>query len=235
VGCREDLDGGGRAEPDAVVIDHEGRVYRTYLGFRHLRNPRGVFPRNGLFLATSEDGGLTYEDEVVLIEHLNSIVPFEDKPYPGVDLSAESPYRGSVYVAWTRFTRYGSDSPDDSSFIYLVYSHDGGRTFSRPQRLPAGGGDALDDDGTVEGAVPATGPDGTVYMAWSGPRGIEFRGPGASSSASRRTVARRGRKRGLSWTSPVAGTSRSRGYRGPTACRSRLRTYRMGRTVGRST
>ncbi len=161
---------------DAVVIDHEGRVYRTYLGFRHLRNPDGIFPRNGLFLAASEDGGLTYEEEVVLIEHLNSIVPFEDKPYPGVDLAPDSPYRGSVYVAWTRFTRYGSASPDDSSFIYVVYSRDGGRSFSRPTRLPAAGGDALDGDNTVEGAVPAAGPDGTVYMAWSGPRGIEFSG-----------------------------------------------------------
>ncbi|MDH3457015.1 MAG: glycoside hydrolase [Gemmatimonadota bacterium] len=159
---------------DAVAIDHTGRVYRTYLGFRHLRNPRGVFPRNGLFLSASEDGGLTYEPEVVLIEHLNSIVPFEDKPYPGVDLSADSPYRGNVYVAWTRFTRYGSRAPEDSSFIYVVASSDGGRTFTRPIRIPAGGGDAIDSDGTVEGAVPAAGPDGTVYLSWAGPRGIEF-------------------------------------------------------------
>ncbi|UCF19051.1 MAG: glycosyl hydrolase [Gemmatimonadota bacterium] len=159
---------------DAVVIDHEGRVYRSFMGFAHLRNPRGVHPKTGLFVAASNDGGLTYEPAVPYIDHINSITPFEDKPYPGVDLSADSPYRGSVYVAWTRFTRYGSPSPDDSSFIYLVYSRDGGRTFSRPLRLPAGGGDALDGDNTVEGAVPAAGPDGTVYMAWSGPRGIEF-------------------------------------------------------------
>ena len=159
---------------DAVVIDHEGRVYRTYLGFKHLYNPQALHPRNGLFLAASNDGGLTYEEPRTLIEHVNSIVPFEDKPYPGIDLSGASPRRGSVYVAWTRFTRYGSASPDDSSFIYVVASHDGGRTFTRPQRLPAGGGDALDGDETVEGAVPAVGPDGTVYMAWSGPRGIEF-------------------------------------------------------------
>jgi hypothetical protein len=159
---------------DAVVIDHEGRVYRTYLGFKHLRNPEGVFPKTGLFLAASSDGGLTYEPPITLVDHLNTIVPFEDKPYPGVDLSEDSPYRGSVYVAWTRFTRYGSASPDDSSYIYVVVSRDGARTFSRPQRVPAGGGDALDSDGTVEGAVPAVGPNGEVYMAWSGPRGIEL-------------------------------------------------------------
>ncbi len=159
---------------DAVVIDHAGRVYRTYLGFRHLRNPGGVFPRNGLFLRSSDDGGLSYDDEAVLIEHLNSIIPFEDKPYPGVDLSSTSPYRGNVYIAWTRFTRYGSDSPEDSSYIFVVRSSDGGRTFSRPFRIEGTAGDAVDSDGTVEGAVPAAGPDGTVYMTWSGPRGIEF-------------------------------------------------------------
>jgi hypothetical protein len=194
---------------DAVVIDHTGRVYRTYLGFKHLRNPNGVLPKTGLFLAASDDGGLTYEPAVTLIDHVNSIVPFEDKPYPGVDLAPDSPYRGSVYLAWTRFTRYGSDSPDDSSFIYLVSSHDGGRSFSRPLRLPAGGGDALDGDDTVEGAVPAAGPDGTVYMAWSGPRGIEFsRSPdGGSTWTPARTVL----DQPGGWDIEIAGLGRANG------------------------
>ena len=159
---------------DAVLIDHQGRVYRTYISFQHLRDPSGINPKTGIFLAASEDGGLTYDEPIALIDHLNTIVPFEDKPYPGLDLSADSPYQGNIYVAWTRFTRYGSESPDDSSYIYLVASADGGRTFSRPLRLPAAGGDARDSDDTVEGAVPATGPEGEVYVCWSGPRGIEF-------------------------------------------------------------
>lgn len=194
---------------DAVVIDHEGRVYRTYLGFRHLRNPNGVYPRNGLFLSASEDGGLTYEPEVILIEHLNSIVPFEDKPYPGVDLSADSPYRGNVYVAWTRFTEYGSDAPEDSSYIFVVASNDGGRTFSRPTRIPAGGGDALDGDGTVEGAVPATGPNGEVYLAWSGPRNIEFSRSldgGATWEPARTILTQPG-----GWDIEIAGLGRANG------------------------
>lgn len=159
---------------DAVVIDHTGRVYRTYLSFKHLRNPRGIGPKTGLFAAVSQDGGLTYAPPTPIVDHINTIVPFEDKPYPGVDLSPESPYRGRLHVAWTRFTRYGSPSPEDSSYIFVASSADGGRTFSRPVRIPGTSGDALDGDNTVEGAVPAVGPDGTVYMAWSGPRGIEF-------------------------------------------------------------
>ncbi len=136
-------------------------------------------------------------------------MPFEDKPYPGVDLAPDSPYRGNLYVAWTRFTRYGSAAPEDSSFIYVVVSRDGGRTFSRPLRLPAGGGDALDGDNTVEGAVPAAGPDGTVYLAWSGPRGIELsRSPdgGRSWEAARTILDQPG-----GWDLEIAGLSRANG------------------------
>ncbi len=175
---------------DAVVIDRAGRVYRTYIAFKHLRDPEGLTPKTGIFLAASDDGGLSYAAAVPVIDHINTIVPFEDKPYPGIDLSEASPYVGSLYVAWTRFTRYGSPSPDDSSFIYVAVSRDGGRSFSRPQRLPAAGGDALDGDNTVEGAVPAVGPEGQVYLAWSGPRGIEFTSSrdGGRSWAPARTI-----------------------------------------------
>jgi hypothetical protein len=159
---------------DAVVIDQHGRVLRSYIAFKHLRDPEALQPSNGIYMTASEDGGLSFDTPVPLIDHVNSIVPFEDKPYPGIDLSDDSPYQGRVYVAWTRFTEYGSSAPDDSSFIYMVSSSDGGRTFTRPMRLPAAGGDALDGDGTVEGAVPAAGPYGEVYVSWSGPRGIEF-------------------------------------------------------------
>jgi len=35
-------------------------------------------------------------------------------------------------------------------------------------------GDCIDGDNTVEGAVPAYGPDGEIYVAWAGPGGIMF-------------------------------------------------------------
>jgi len=35
-------------------------------------------------------------------------------------------------------------------------------------------GDCVDSDNTTEGAVPAVGPDGEIYVAWSGPAGIVF-------------------------------------------------------------
>lgn len=159
---------------DGVAIDHEGRVYRSYIAFKHLRDPKGIRPTTGIYVAMSEDGGITYHAPVAVVDHVNTIVPFEDKPWVTADLSPTSPYRGNLYVAWTRFTEYGSTAPSDSSFIFFATSRDHGQTFTRPLRIPAQGGDAVDSDGTVEGAVPAVGPNGEVYLAWGGPRGIEF-------------------------------------------------------------
>ncbi|MFO7767990.1 MAG: sialidase family protein [bacterium] len=159
---------------DAVVIDHRGTIHRTWIGFTGLRDEKALFPTTGIFLSRSADGGLTWSDPFPVIDHLNTIEPFEDKPYAGVDLASSSPHRGRLHVGWTRFTRYKSPSPADSSFIYYAYSPDGGETFTRPMRIPAEGGDALDGDDTVEGAVPAVGPDGSVHMAWSGPEGIYY-------------------------------------------------------------
>jgi len=175
---------------DAVAITADGRVVRTYIAFSQLRNPRGLHPTTGIWVALSDDGGLTWRDPIPVVDHVNTIEPFEDKPYPAVDIVRGSPYEGSVYIAWTRFTRYGSPAPQDSSFIYFVYSRDRGETWHRPLRLPAAGGDARDGDNTVEGAVPAVGPGGEVYLSWSGPRGIEFTrsDDGGASWSEARTV-----------------------------------------------
>ncbi|MBK7266279.1 MAG: hypothetical protein IPI12_08095 [Ignavibacteriales bacterium] len=35
-------------------------------------------------------------------------------------------------------------------------------------------GDCVDEDNTVEGAVPAVGPNGEVYVSWTGPYGLLF-------------------------------------------------------------
>ena len=45
---------------------------------------------------------------------------------------------------------------------------------SRPLRISDDTGDARDGDGTLEGAVPAVGPKGEVYVAWAGPKGLSF-------------------------------------------------------------
>jgi hypothetical protein len=49
---------------------------------------------------------------------------------------------------------------------------DDGDSWSEPKRISYYAGDCIDDDNTVEGAVPTVGPNGEIYVAWSGPKGI---------------------------------------------------------------
>ena len=111
---------------------------------------------------------------VPVVDHLNTVEPFEDKPWIVTDNVPGSGFLGNIYLAWTRFDVYGSDNPGDSTQILFSRSVDGGESFSVPIRISDSGGDAVDSDDTVEGAVPAVGPEGEVYVAWAGPKGIVF-------------------------------------------------------------
>jgi hypothetical protein len=159
---------------DAVTFDARGRAFRTYISFDGIRIPRPKLARNGIFVSRSDDGGESWGAPARVVDHFNTVEPFEDKPWIVTDNVPESEYLGNVYVAWTRFDAYGSDSPSDSTQILFSRSVDGGESFSAPHRISDSGGDAVDSDDTVEGAVPAVGPEGEVYVAWAGPRGIVF-------------------------------------------------------------
>jgi len=158
---------------DAVTISRDGTIYHTYIAFDGIRVPRPDRASSGIFVRTSRDG-LTWNAPVAVIDHVNTAIPFEDKPWLGVDDAEESPHRGNVYVAWTRFDVYGSDKPDDKTHIWLARSRDGARTFTPPVQVSDRPGDARDSDGTVEGVVPSVGVRGEVFLAWAGPAGIVF-------------------------------------------------------------
>jgi len=85
-----------------------------------------------------------------------------------------NPYNNEIYVTWTQFDVYGSDNPNDSSIIRFSKSVDLGETWSEAVRLSKVAGDCIDEDNTVEGAVPTVGPEGQIYTSWSGPAGIVF-------------------------------------------------------------
>ena len=86
----------------------------------------------------------------------------------------ECPLTGNLYLTWTQFDRYDSSNPGDSSTIVFSKSVDRGVSWSEPRRISKFAGDCLDGDNTVEGAVPAVGPNGEIYVSWSGPKGIRF-------------------------------------------------------------
>jgi hypothetical protein len=75
-----------------------------------------------------------------------------------------------IHMTWTQFDVYGTTSPTDSSRILYAKSTDGGLNWSTPVRLDKLGGDCVDEDNTVEGAVPAVSPTGVIYVAWAGPK-----------------------------------------------------------------
>jgi hypothetical protein len=158
---------------DAVTIGRDGTIYHSYIAFDGIRVPRADRASSGIYVRTSRDG-LSWNEPVAVVDHINTAIPFEDKPWVGVDDAEESPNRGNVYVAWTRFDVYGSPDPQHKSHIWFSRSRDGARSFAPPVQVSDTPGDAKDSDGTVEGVVPSVGVKGEVYVAWAGPAGLVF-------------------------------------------------------------
>ena len=159
---------------DIVVFSSDGVAYHVHLSFNGIRQARPARAENGIIVNVSKDGGNTWTDGTAAINHVNTVTPFEDKPGMVVDTAPASRSKGNVYVAWTRFDVYGSSDPEHKSQIYFTRSTDQGQTFSMPFRISDTGGDCVDSDNTVEGAVPAVGPNGEVYIVWAGPLGLVF-------------------------------------------------------------
>ena len=82
------------------------------------------------------------------------------------------PATNTIYMTWTQFDAYDSKDPKDRSIIVFSKSADQGATWSDPIRISKFDGDCLDGDNTVEGAVPAVGPNGEIYVTWTGPKGL---------------------------------------------------------------
>ncbi|TGE15262.1 T9SS type A sorting domain-containing protein [Hymenobacter elongatus] len=148
-----------------VVADTTGAFY-----YFHLSNPG----------ATSI--GFPFIDRLLVQRTASATTPFgfrsffglnapkqQDKEWVAVDRKTNA-----LYATWTEFDAYGSLNTRDSTRILFTKSLDQAQTWSKPQRISFYGGNAVDEDATVEGAVPAVGPNGEIYTTWAGPRGIVF-------------------------------------------------------------
>lgn len=144
-----------------TVVDNDG----NYLFF-HLSNPPGGSWIDRIVCQKSTDGGQTWNDGTYM--GLNG-TKAQDKHWVDVDRN-----NGNIYVTWTQFDDYGSSNPNHRSNIMFSKSLDNGDSWSPATRINEVDGDCIDDDNTVEGAVPAVGPNGEVYVAWAGPEGIVF-------------------------------------------------------------
>ncbi|MCS7046287.1 MAG: exo-alpha-sialidase [Gemmataceae bacterium] len=156
---------------DAVTFTADGLAVRSYIAFDGIRTAKPKRAFAGIFTSTSRDG-LTWTNPVAVVDHFNTAEPMEDKPWLRADTAKNSPYRGNLYIAWTKFDVYGSKQPEHKTHIFFSRSTDAGKSWHVPMRISETAGNCLDDSNTVEGAVPAVGPQGEVYVAWAGPRGL---------------------------------------------------------------
>lgn len=143
-----------------IIADREGSFY-----YAHLSDPEGRAWSSELLLdriviQKSTDGGKTYNDGSFCgMRHPKD----QDKHWLCAD-----PATGHLICTWTEFDKYDSkDLENDHSRILFSKSTDGGNTWSEALKISQFEGDCLDDDNTTEGAVPAFGPNGEIYVAWS--------------------------------------------------------------------
>ncbi len=144
-----------------MMIDNSGSFY-----FFHLSSPSSGSWIDRIVCQKSTDGGLTWNDGSYM--GLNG-TKAQDKEWVDIDRN-----NGNIYSTWTQFDSYGSGNPTYRSNIMFSKSVDNGESWSAAKRINEVDGDCVDSDNTVEGAVPAVGPNGEIYVAWAGPLGIVF-------------------------------------------------------------
>jgi hypothetical protein len=148
-----------------VIFDHLGNAY-----YCHLSDPEGTVIADQIVVQKSSDGGQTWNNGKGIGLHGTRL---QDKNWMETDMTSSS-YKGNLYLAWTEFDKYGSPLPEDKSRIRFSFSSDQSVNWSEPIVISDTEGDCLDGDNTMEGAVPGIGPNGEIYIAWSGPQGIYF-------------------------------------------------------------
>ena len=165
---------GGRTWGDSILNSKTSGIYgdpvlladwKGNFFYAHLSDPEG---KNWLseklldriVIQKSTDGGKTYDDGSWCgLRHPKD----QDKPWLCAD-----PKTGNIACSWTEFDKYASRNLEkDHSRILFSQSTDGGKSWSEALAISQFEGDCLDSDNTTEGAVPAYGPNGEIYVAWA--------------------------------------------------------------------
>ncbi len=143
----------------AMLIDNNGDFY-----FFHLSNATNWLDR--IICQKSTNNGTTWSNGTYFGLNGNKA---QDKEWIDFDRN-----NGTIYAFWTEFDAYGSTDPTKKTRILFAKSTDNGTTWSNAIKINEIDGDCIDADNTVEGAVPAIGPNGEIYTAWVGPAGLVF-------------------------------------------------------------
>jgi hypothetical protein len=135
-----------------VAIDDQGNAYYAVLtANKTVSGCRTSFQGSGMFVSTSRDGGLTWEEPVAV--HLSAPPGLgDDKQWIAADWHPNSPYRGHVYLVWDLFT-------DTEGGVAFARSTDRGKSFE-PFKFIGG----LDD--AFLGPQIDIAPNGDIYVVW---------------------------------------------------------------------
>ncbi len=136
-----------------LAWDTQGTLFYGYIVV-FFGNGNGI---NGTEMAVSRshDGGKTWTP--TYFNFSGGSNHFNDKPMITADRNAASPFRDRVYIAWDA----ASGGSATGGGVLVATSADGGKSFSIVRAdEPQGPGRAI-------GAVPFTGPNGEVYVAWN--------------------------------------------------------------------
>jgi len=139
------------SDPSAA-IDDQGRAFVCVLAASRNVEACTDFDDSALYVSRSDDGGVHWNDPVQLVRDQGGFI-FHDKEWITVDARPDSPFRGNVYVTWTRFG-FGER-------IMSTRSTDGGQTWSEPVLVSTG---AFFDN---QASIPAVAPNGDLYVMWT--------------------------------------------------------------------
>jgi hypothetical protein len=142
----------GTGDP-AVAFDANGKAYAAFLGDFV---DRSTYP--DVWVNTSDDGGKTWrKNGVVVATNLtagNGSGIFNDKEY----IAAWGD--GNAIITWTHFN-LGAGGSYQSSPIFDSVTHDGGKTWSKPQNISG----PVNFD---QGSNPVVAADGSIYVTFFG-------------------------------------------------------------------
>ncbi|MEE9350255.1 MAG: T9SS type A sorting domain-containing protein [Flavobacteriaceae bacterium] len=150
------------------LIGKNGAFYMFHLSYPNASTTDSNDWLDRIVCQKSTDDGATFPD--VTYFGLNAD-PLKDQDK---EWAFQDPDNGNIYVTWSEFDSYGSSNASCKSRILFVKSTDNAQTWSTPVKINEIDGNCVDEDLTVEGAVPAVGPNGEIYVTWAGPNGIVF-------------------------------------------------------------
>jgi len=141
-----------------MITDNQGNFYYFHLSDPERRGWSGDKVLDRIVCQRSADGKIWTTGTGIGYNPPKQ----QDKPWAVFDS-----HSGRIFISWTQFDKYGSSDVQDQSNILFSSSSDRGISWSPPVKINQFSGDCLDGDNTPQGAVPAVGPEGTVFVSWA--------------------------------------------------------------------